>query len=114
MSDDPRPAQEARRLAPLPVAAAVGGGFLGAVLLLAAYAKLLDPNTFVELVRAEGLDFLLPARLVAVFALAVEVGLGLSRRAPWSCSSSRSPGGPGGLPRTGMWTRRGRAGASGT
>ncbi len=53
-----------------------GGIFLGAVLLVAAWAKLLDPIAFAEQIRLEGLDFLLPAAAVAFLALALEVGLG--------------------------------------
>ena len=55
----------------------VGGVVLGAVLGFAAYAKVIDPEAFVELVRQEGLTGPLPPRLVAFVALALEVGLGL-------------------------------------
>ncbi|MCB1033001.1 MAG: hypothetical protein KDD47_04105 [Acidobacteria bacterium] len=54
----------------------LGGVFLGLVLLVAAWAKILDPGAFVEQIRVEGLDFLLPASAVAFVALALEVGLG--------------------------------------
>ncbi len=54
----------------------LGGAALGAVLLVAAWAKILDPNAFIEQIRLEGLDFLLPAAAVAFLALALEVGLG--------------------------------------
>ena len=54
----------------------LGGAILGAVLLFAAWAKILDPSAFVEQIRLEGLDFLLPATAVAFIALALEVGLG--------------------------------------
>lgn len=54
----------------------LAGMALGAVLLVAAYAKLLDPLAFVEQIRAEKLDFLLSAKAVAYLALALEVGLG--------------------------------------
>ncbi|MEE8524742.1 MAG: hypothetical protein V3T72_12480, partial [Thermoanaerobaculia bacterium] len=50
-----------------------GGVFLGAVLLIAAGAKTLDPAAFADQITAEGLDFLLPAGAVALFALALEV-----------------------------------------
>lgn len=50
---------------------------LGAVLLYAAYTKLIDPASFAELIRAEGLDGLVPASVVAFVALALEIGLGL-------------------------------------
>ena len=56
----------------------LGAAFLGAVLLLGAVTKVLDPRAFVELIRTEGLDFLLPAGVVAFVALALEVGLGTS------------------------------------
>ena len=54
----------------------VGGVFLGGVLLVAAWAKVLDPSAFADQIRLEGLDFLLPATAVAFIALALEVGLG--------------------------------------
>jgi uncharacterized membrane protein YphA (DoxX/SURF4 family) len=54
----------------------VGGLVLGGVLLFAAWAKALDPSSFAEQIRAEGLDFALPAATVALLALALEVGLG--------------------------------------
>ncbi|HVS65056.1 MAG TPA: RDD family protein [Thermoanaerobaculia bacterium] len=53
-----------------------GGALLGAVLLVGAYAKALDPLAFVEQIRGEGLDFLLPAAWVAAIALALEIFLG--------------------------------------
>ncbi len=53
-----------------------GGAFLGLVLLLAAWAKTLDPAAFADQIRLEGLDFLLPAGAVALIALAIEVFLG--------------------------------------
>lgn len=56
----------------------LGGIFLGAVLLVAAWAKLLDPLAFAEQIRTEGLDVLLSAHAVALIALALEVGLGLA------------------------------------
>lgn len=59
------------------VVGTIGGILLGAVLLVAAYAKLLDPVTFSEQIRAEGLDVLLSARGVAVVAIGLEVLLGL-------------------------------------
>ena len=39
----------------------LGGAFLGGILLLGAYTKVLDPLAFHETIRSEGLDFLLPA-----------------------------------------------------
>lgn len=56
----------------------LGGFVLGAVLLVAAYAKLLDPLAFVEQIRLEGLDALLSAEYVAFLALGLEAGLGLA------------------------------------
>ena len=54
----------------------VGGVVLGAVLLFAAWAKMLDPAAFAGQIEAEGLDFLLPAATVALIAVAIEVFLG--------------------------------------
>lgn len=56
--------------------ARVGCGILGAVLLVASWAKSLDPGSFADLIRVEGLDFLLPAAAVAFFALFLEWFLG--------------------------------------
>ncbi len=53
-----------------------GGAFLGAVLVFGAAVKALDPQAFVSQIEIEGLDFLLPAAVVTVIALALEVGLG--------------------------------------
>ncbi len=53
-----------------------GGIFLGAVLLIAAWAKALDPPAFAQQITSEGLDFLIPAGPLAIFALALEVALG--------------------------------------
>lgn len=54
----------------------LAGAFLGAVLLVAAWAKTLDPASFAAQITREGLDFLLPAMAVALLALAIEVALG--------------------------------------
>ena len=56
--------------------AASGAGLLGGVLLVAAWGKLLDPQAFSESIAAEGLDFVLPAMVIAVIAVGIEVGLG--------------------------------------
>jgi len=56
----------------------VGSVFLGAVLLVAAWTKALDPAAFAEQIGAEGLDGLLPAEAVAWIALALEIGLGFA------------------------------------
>lgn len=55
-----------------------GGAFLGLVLLVAVWAKALDPAAFAEQIRLEGLDVLLSAQAVALLALALEAGLGLA------------------------------------
>jgi|SRR6185295_2341847 len=54
------------------------GVLLGGVLLFAVWAKALDPAAFAEQIHAEGLDFALPARVVALIALALEAGLGFA------------------------------------
>lgn len=54
------------------------GVFLGAVLLVAVWAKTLDPTAFAEQIRLEGLDFALSAQAVALIALALEAGVGLA------------------------------------
>jgi hypothetical protein len=55
-----------------------GGAFLGCVLLVAVWAKMLDPAAFAEQIHTEGLDFLLSAQGLALIALALEAGLGLA------------------------------------
>ncbi|MEA2563984.1 MAG: hypothetical protein QOH06_5488 [Acidobacteriota bacterium] len=79
------PSQRARpRLYWLGTAAGI---FLGAVLLVAVWAKALDPAAFAEQIRIEGLDVLLSAQAVALIALILEAGLGLALllgiRKPW-------------------------------
>ena len=56
----------------------VAGVFLGAVLLVAVWAKALDPAAFAEQIRVERLDVLLSAQAVALIALALEAGIGLA------------------------------------
>ena len=51
---------------------------LGAILLVAAWAKLLAPLAFAEQIAREGLDFLVPASGMALLAIGLEVGLGLA------------------------------------
>ena len=51
---------------------------LGAVLLVAAWAKTIDPASLERQVSAEGLDFLLPAAAVTMIALFLEWFLGLA------------------------------------
>lgn len=54
------------------------GCVLGGVLLVAAWAKALDPAAFAQQVHADGLDRLLPASILALAALGLEAGLGLA------------------------------------
>jgi hypothetical protein len=54
-----------------------GAGLLGVVLLVAAWAKAIHPAAFAEQIRLEGLDFLFSAPVVAMIAIALEVGLGV-------------------------------------
>ncbi|MFQ5739822.1 MAG: MauE/DoxX family redox-associated membrane protein [Acidobacteriota bacterium] len=54
----------------------VASVFLGAVLLVAVWGKLLAPGSFVEQIQLEGLDFMIPASTVALLALGLEAGLG--------------------------------------
>jgi uncharacterized membrane protein YphA (DoxX/SURF4 family) len=56
----------------------IAGALLGAVFLIAVWAKALDPSAFAEQIHTEGLDFLLSAQAVALIALALEAGLGLA------------------------------------
>ncbi|MBL9086843.1 MAG: hypothetical protein JNM10_06840 [Planctomycetia bacterium] len=58
--------------------AAVGAFALGGIFLFAAYAKLIDPIAFADVIRDEGLDLLFSAKTVAQLAIGVEVGLGLA------------------------------------
>lgn len=55
-----------------------GGVFLGAVLLVATWAKAIHPLAFAEQVRLEGIDFLLPAMAVVYLALVLEGALGVA------------------------------------
>jgi uncharacterized membrane protein YphA (DoxX/SURF4 family) len=57
---------------------AAGGFWLGGVLLVAVWAKALDPTAFAQQIKGEGLDRLLPAATLALLALALEAGLGLA------------------------------------
>ena len=54
-----------------------GARFLGLVLLVAAWAKAVEPGAFAEQIRLEELDFLFSVRTVTLIALALEVGLGI-------------------------------------
>lgn len=55
-----------------------GSIILGAVLLIAAIGKAMDPVLFVEQIRQEGLDVVLGANSVMLIALALEAGLGVA------------------------------------
>jgi len=46
------------------------------VLLVATYAKAIEPGAFAEQIRMEGLDFLFPVGAVTLIALALEAGIG--------------------------------------
>ncbi|MDJ0974398.1 MAG: hypothetical protein QNJ98_08070 [Planctomycetota bacterium] len=54
----------------------IGAFLLGAILLLGAYTKVIDPVAFAEHISKEGLDFLLPSGVIVFVALALELGLG--------------------------------------
>lgn len=56
----------------------LGAAVLGAALLVATWAKAIDPAAFAQQIRAEGLEILLPASLIALLALALEAGLGVA------------------------------------
>lgn len=56
----------------------LGGALLGAVLLLAAYAKAIDPVAFAQQIRGEGLAPFGPPFAWAVGMIALEVGLGIA------------------------------------
>ena len=56
----------------------IAGALLGVVLLVAVWAKALDPAAFAEQIRIEKLDVVLSAPVLALLALALEAGLGLA------------------------------------
>ena len=56
----------------------LAGVVLGAVLLLGAFGKVIDPIAFAELIEIHGLDFLIPSSAVVYIALTLEVGLGVA------------------------------------
>jgi uncharacterized membrane protein YphA (DoxX/SURF4 family) len=56
----------------------IAGAVLGVVLLVAVWAKALDPAAFAEQIRTEKLDVLFSAGTVALIALALEAGLGIA------------------------------------
>lgn len=51
---------------------------LGAVLVIAAWAKAIDPNAFAQEIHAQGLDGWLPAMAIGLVAVALEAGLGVA------------------------------------
>lgn len=55
----------------------LAAAFLGLVMLVAVWAKMLDPEAFTEQIRNEKLDFLLSASAVALVALFLEAGFGV-------------------------------------
>lgn len=55
----------------------LGGIFLGGVLLVAAWAKMIHPQAFIETISHLGLDFLLPAAWVAWLGIGLEIALGV-------------------------------------
>ncbi|MEM8996824.1 MAG: MauE/DoxX family redox-associated membrane protein [Acidobacteriota bacterium] len=56
----------------------VGSVMLGLVFLVAAWAKSIDPESFASQIRGEGLEILLPASAIALFALFLEWALGVA------------------------------------
>jgi len=56
----------------------LGGALLGAVLLVAAYAKAIDPEAFAQQIRGEGLAPFGPPFGWAIAMIALEVGLGVA------------------------------------
>ena len=65
-----------------------GGAFLGVVLLVAAWAKALDPLAFAQQIHSEKLDFLLSAHALAATRSTSP------RKAPPRYPSPRAQGGP--------------------
>ncbi|MEO1366758.1 MAG: MauE/DoxX family redox-associated membrane protein, partial [Acidobacteriota bacterium] len=55
-----------------------GSVMLGLVFLVAAWAKSIDPESFASQIRGEGLEILLPASAIALFALFLEWALGVA------------------------------------
>jgi uncharacterized membrane protein YphA (DoxX/SURF4 family) len=58
--------------------AILGGMALGVVFLIAAWGKALDPLTFAEEIRAQGLELVFSAPLLAVLFVAIEAALGVA------------------------------------
>lgn len=62
----------------IPGLAILGGMALGVVFLIAAWGKALDPLAFAEEIRAQGLELVLSAPLLAVLFVAIEAALGVA------------------------------------
>jgi hypothetical protein len=56
----------------------VGALFLGGILVVATFGKVLDPILLVQEIRNEGLDIIFSANTVTLIALALEMGLGMA------------------------------------
>lgn len=56
----------------------IGAIFLGGILVVATFGKVLDPILLVQEIRNEGLDIVFSANSVALIALALEMGLGMA------------------------------------
>ena len=56
----------------------IGAIFLGGILVIATFGKVLDPILLVQEIRNEGLDIVLSANSVTLIALALEMGLGMA------------------------------------
>jgi hypothetical protein len=90
-----RSAPVERAAAPRPVSAWVGRAAafaLGAILLVATFAKAIDPEAFAERLQHGGLTLGLPPLVAAVLALALEAGIGLlllfQVRRPWTMAAT--------------------------
>jgi len=73
-----RSEESAARLRPSSLLGYAGGAVLGGILLLAAYAKAIDPSSFAEQVGLQGLAVGLSPWVIALLGIAVEVGLGVA------------------------------------
>jgi len=56
----------------------IGAIFLGGILVVATFGKVLDPILLIQEIRNEGLDIIFSANSVALIALALEMGLGMA------------------------------------
>lgn len=73
MANETPRAEQIRRVLSL-----IGAIFLGGILVIATFGKVLDPILLVQEIRNEGLDIILSANSVALIALALEMGLGMA------------------------------------